>query len=282
MLPGGLHPLSAYRLVPILPGPDLVMTTQVAERIGAVESRWTRVGGWDLHARVSVDPVPAGRLPVVLLHGLVVSSRYMVPTAEQLASHHSAYALDLPGFGKSAKPRHVLTIAELADTVVAWMAASGLERAALVGDSFGCQVAVEVAVRHAGLAARLVLIGPTADPAARSAPRQAARWLLNATREPLALGPILARDYLDAGFRRFYQTLRYLLQDRIEDKLPYVHAPTLVVRGARDQIVPQSWAEQAARLLPRGRLVVVPEAAHTVNYNAAEELVRLMRPFLDD
>src|SRR5215207_9966073 len=58
-------------LVLILPGPDLVMTTQVAERIGEVESRWTRVGGWDLHARVSVDPVPAGRLPVVLLHGLV-------------------------------------------------------------------------------------------------------------------------------------------------------------------------------------------------------------------
>src|SRR5215217_659764 len=103
--------LSASGLVPILPGWDLVMTTQVAERIGEVESRWIRVGDWDLHARVSVDPVPAGRLPVVLLHGLVVSSRYMVPTAEQLASHHSAYALDLPGFGKSAKPRHVLTIA---------------------------------------------------------------------------------------------------------------------------------------------------------------------------
>ncbi|MBA2449365.1 MAG: alpha/beta hydrolase [Chloroflexi bacterium] len=258
------------------------MTTQVAERIEGVESHWTRVSGWDLHARVSVDPVPPGRLPVVLLHGLVVSSRYMVPTAERLAAYHSTYALDLPGFGRSAKPRHVLTIAELADTVAAWMASSGLERAALVGDSFGCQVAVEVALRHTRLADRLVLIGPTADPGARSALRQAARWLLNATREPLALGPILVRDYLDAGFDRFYHTLRYLLQDRIEDKLPHVQAPTLIVRGARDPIVPQSWAEQAARLLPRGRLIVVPEAAHTVNFNAAEELVRLMRPFLDD
>jgi 2-hydroxy-6-oxonona-2,4-dienedioate hydrolase len=254
---------------------------QAGEPIGRLESRWTRAGGLLLHARTSVDPVPAGRRPVVLLHGLVISSRYMVPTAERLAPFCRAYALDLPGFGKSAKPRHVLTVSELADAVAAWMDANGLERAHLLGNSFGCQIAVDFAVRHPRMIERAVLIGPTADPSARTATRQIARWLTNASREPPALGPILLRDHLDAGFRRFVRTLRYLLEDPVEEKLPRVRVPTLVVRGGRDRIVPRRWAEEATRLLPDGRLVVIPGAAHTVNYNAAEELVRVLRPFLD-
>ena len=58
--------------------------------------------------------------------------------------------------------------------------------------------------------------------------------------------------------------------------------PTLVVRGSRDQIVPQRWAEEAARLLPMGRLVVIPGAAHTANYSAPMELAHVTRAFLSE
>lgn len=59
-----------------------------------------------------------------------------------------------------------------------------------------------------------------------------------------------------------------------------IRAPTLGVRGARDPIVPQRWAEEAARLLPRGRLVVIPGAAHSITFHAPLELTRVIRPFL--
>jgi 2-hydroxy-6-oxonona-2,4-dienedioate hydrolase len=219
---------------------------------------------------------------VVLVHGLVVSSRYMVPTAERLAPHHRVFAPDLPGFGRSERPPGVLNVAGLSDALSAWMGATGLKCAALVGNSFGCQIIAELAVRHPDRVERAVLQGPTMDPLGRSVPRQVGRFLLDAPREPLALHPIELLDYLSAGTRRAWHTLRYALEDRIEEKLPYMRAPTLVVRGSRDLIVPQRWAEEVTGLLPMGRLSVIPGAAHTANYGWAAEFTRIVLEFLDE
>ncbi|MDQ3793271.1 MAG: alpha/beta hydrolase [Actinomycetota bacterium] len=203
---------------------------------------------------------------MVLVHGLIVSGRYMVPTAELPAAHYRVFVPDLPSFGKSEKPPRTLDVAGLSDSLAAWMGEGGLDRAALVGNPFGCQIIVELAVRHPERVERAVLQGPTTDPRARTVLRQMGRLLLDGVREPPSLLPIELFDYLDAGLRRSVRTLRYMLEDRIEEKLPRVRVPILVVRGSRDPIVPQRWAEEAASLLPMGRLAVIPGAAHTANY----------------
>ncbi len=89
-------------------------------------------------------------------------------------------------------------------------------------------------------------------------------------------------DYLSAGLRRSFATFRHALEDRMEEKLPHLEVPTLVVRGERDPIVPQRWAERAAHLLPEGRLVVVPGAAHTMNYAAPSDLARVVHSFIGE
>jgi len=71
-----------------------------------------------------------------------------------------------------------------------------------------------------------------------------------------------------------------MLRDRMENRLPKVIAPVLVVRGDRDPIVSESWAEQVARLAPQGRLIVVPGAAHTMNHYRVEQLAQLVEWFL--
>jgi 2-hydroxy-6-oxonona-2,4-dienedioate hydrolase len=70
------------------------------------------------------------------------------------------------------------------------------------------------------------------------------------------------------------------LRDPIEAKLPGTSVPTLVVRGALDPVVPQPWAEAAARLAPLGKLAVIPRAPHNLNYSAADQLTQLVRTFL--
>jgi len=219
---------------------------------------------------------------VVLVHGLVVSSRYMIPTAERLAPDYRVFVPDLPGFGRSEGPRRVLDVAGLSDALSAWMGAVGLEHAALVGNSLGCQVIAEMAVRHPGRVGRAVLQGPTMDPKGRSVFRQAGRFLLDVPREPPSLVPIELLDLLSAGARRAWRTLRYALEDRIEEKLPYVRVPTLVVRGSRDPIATQRWAKEATRLLPMGRLCVIPGAAHAANYGWDADFAHIVREFLDD
>ena len=233
-----------------------------------------------MYARVSRASVPAGAVDVVLVHGLAVSSAYMVPTALALAHHHRVYAPDLPGFGRSYKPRHVLRVAELADALAAWMTAVGLGPAALIGNSLGCQVIADLACRHPALVERIVMIGPTMDPRGRTMVQQGWRLAIDIAREPWSAWVVQGLDYLKFGPRRLVVTLRSGLRDRLESRLCHVQVPTLVVRGERDPIVPERWAGQVAGLLPNGRLVVVPGAPHIVNFNAADRLARVVLPFL--
>lgn len=219
---------------------------------------------------------------IVCLHGLGVSSRYFVRSLRTLGPFSNVYAPDLPGSGRSDKPHDAPTIPALADAAIAWMDAAGLSRASLLGNSFGCQVAVDLAVRHPTRVDRLILVGPTMDAKHRQAAAQFARWLVNAVVEPVSIVPPLVADYLDCGMRRTLQLFRYALTDAIEAKLPAVKAPTLVVRGARDVIVPQRWAEEVVRLLPDARLEVVPRGAHVVNWDSADELALLTRRFLEE
>jgi pimeloyl-ACP methyl ester carboxylesterase len=216
---------------------------------------------------------------VVCVHGIGVSSRYFAPTLRVLAVDCAVEAVDLPGFGRSGKPRRTLTVDDLSEALAAYLAVSG-KADVLLANSFGCQVAVACAVRNPALVERLVLVGPTMDSLARRPLQQFARWIANAPAESPRQAPIIALDYLEAGLTRAVRTYSYALADPIERRLPKVRQPTLVVRGERDRIVPQAWAEEVTRLLPRGRLVVVPGVAHTVNFTAADRLAGAVRCFL--
>ncbi len=89
-------------------------------------------------------------------------------------------------------------------------------------------------------------------------------------------------DYRKAGWLRTLRTFHNSLRDPIEAKLSAVACPTLVVRGSRDPICRQDWAEFVARRLPLGRLVVIPDVAHTLCYTAPDRLAEVTRAFLDD
>lgn len=245
-----------------------------------MKSTWTKVGDLLIHARVSEIAAPADDRSIVLVHGLGVSSRYMLPTAIRLAPHYKVYAIDLPGFGKSAKPQRALDVHELSDALAAWAEATGLNRAAFVGNSFGCQIITDLILRYPQYVERAVFVAPTVDPQARTAFKQILKLILNIPHEPFSLVPLTVHDYLTAGLGRAWRTLRFALRDPIEEKLARVQVPTLVVRGGRDPMVPQSWVERATKLLPLGCLVVIPKAGHAVNYNSPEELARVVMSFL--
>ncbi|MFI2200408.1 alpha/beta fold hydrolase [Streptomyces sp. NPDC020192] len=218
--------------------------------------------------------------PVVCVHGAGISSREFRPLLEALGPHLDAWSVDLPGFGAGRGPKRPLGLRALADALAEWLTAAGLEQVVLLGCSFGCQIAVDLAARFPERVTALVLVGPTVDPAARGFLRQALRWARNAPQERASMAPLNLADYRNAGPRRLVGVFAESLSDRVEDKLPHVCAPTLVVRGARDRLVPQEWAEEVTRLLPAGRLAVVPESGHMVPYRRPRALAALVRYFL--
>ena len=104
--------------------------------------------------------------------------------------------------------------------------------------------------------------------------------LLDGTREPLPLVALQTVEYLRFGPRRTWGTFRATMADCPEDRFPAIAVPSLVVRGGRDPIVGQSWAEEVTRRLERGQMVVIPGAAHAVTYNAANALAGLVTAFI--
>jgi 2-hydroxy-6-oxonona-2,4-dienedioate hydrolase len=250
-----------------------------------LRSVWDTVGGLRIHGRVAPHD---GAVTLVFVHGLGVSTRYMEPTMARLAGRYAVAGLDLPGFGRSQSPPHPFTIAEHARTLERWLNARGIGPAVLIGNSHGCQVIVECVARTSVRAAGLVLNAPTMDPAHRSMPGVIARVLIDVPREPWRLAVLVVRDYLRAGPRRVLATLAEALRDRIEEKLPHIAQPTLVVCGARDPVVTVRWASEVARLAgieragaAGGTMQCVATAAHALPFDDPEVFARIIANFAE-
>jgi pimeloyl-ACP methyl ester carboxylesterase len=249
---------------------------------GNPESRLVRVNGMSLYTRAWL-PAAAPTSPIIILiHGLVVSSRYLLPTARRLAVDCRVYALDMPGFGHSPRPAHALSLSEQADLLVAWLETMGIEQAAWLGNSLGCQVIATIALRHPRRVERAILVAPTVDPGRHTMHEQLVRLALTLALERPTLWLIALRDLWDAGLRQSFRAAHYALMDHIEEKLPQVPVPTLVVYGTHDLLVSRRWAETAARLLPVGRLVIIPGGTHAMNYTRPRALAQVVQAFLQE
>jgi 2-hydroxy-6-oxonona-2,4-dienedioate hydrolase len=250
---------------------------------GILRSVWDFVGGVTMHGLVSA---PLDSTPIVFVHGLGVSTRYMAPTMARLATDFQVAGPDLPGFGRSGSPAHPLNLRELAAALAAWLDVRGIGPAIFVGNSYGCQVILELATRAPDRALGLVLNAPTMDPAHRTALGQLLRVVADVPREPLTLALLVARDYLRAGPRRLLATLGHALADHVEEKLPLIGIPTLVVCGARDPVVTVRWASEVARLVgialpgaPGATLQCVGDAAHALPFDDPTTFAAIIRNF---
>jgi pimeloyl-ACP methyl ester carboxylesterase len=231
---------------------------------------------WTL-ASTSPDQPAEDRRDVVLVHGLGASSAYFEHLAQHLARTGTVHVLDLPGFARVPRPAERLEVEDLAHLVAQWTERVGLLRPTLLGHSMGAQVVTEVVASAPGTFSGLVLVGPTTDAGGRSAPRQMLRLARSSVHDSPELQRVLLRSYAECGPRWYVRQMGAMLRHRIEERLPDVDVPVLLVRGEKDHVAPADWAELLATTAPRGRVVTVPGAGHAVMYDHAREVSDLVR-----
>lgn len=243
-------------------------------RIGAAGARALRV-----HAVRARPARPALPFPVVLVHGAIISGRYMRPTLRRVGRHADCWAPDLPGHGRSDTPPRQLDLPGYAEALVAWMDTVGIERALLVGNSFGCQVIAHAAARHPGRAVGLVLVGPTVDARERRFFAQTWHVVRDAFHERFSLWLLELADMMRVGPVRMVAMVRATLADRIEDVLPAVRVPVRVVRGELDTLSRLDWCTQLAELAHAPPVIEVPNGSHGLNYDDPESLTAIVLAF---
>ncbi len=237
---------------------------------------WLDTGNARWFARI-FSPTRAGGPPIVFVHGVVVSGDYFWPVADALLGDCAMYVPDLPGTGRSRLRTGGWSIPEQAAALAGWMDAHRLTGAVLVGNSLGAQVATELAVTRPDLAAALVLVGPTTDPGASGAVRMMLRGLRDMPRERFGLWAIWLRDLVRTGPIRGLQHMRQGLRDPQLDRLGKIPVPVVVVGGERDPIAPPEWISAMADEIEDSRGVVVPGAAHAMNFSSPRDLARIIR-----
>lgn len=152
---------------------------------------------------------------------------------------------------------------------------------ALVGLSVGCQAAaVAAAATDPGVLPRLVLVGPTVDPQARTPPRLFARWVNAGRHEHSALLAEQLPDWRAAGVRRIVQVTRSALSVRLEQVLLGVRAELTVVHPEQDGVSSHAYAAGLATAFG-GRLIVVPAATHSWPYRDGTRFAALLREVLE-
>lgn len=217
----------------------------------------------------------------VLIHGIGMGRSVFSDLVSQLDGSGEVISIDLPGYGEAPEPPRVLTMERTADLVAAFLRARVGAPAVIIGHSMGAQVALEIGARHPETVSRLVLVGPTVDPAARTAPRQLSRLLRDIAVESPKVIALGAREYLRAG-PRLRLKFRAMLVHRPEDVLAAVAAPTLVLRGEDDLVTPRAWCRTIVDGLPDGRLAEVPGHGHEAMIRDAAAAAALIREFARD
>ena len=253
-------------------------------------SAWTHVAaiGSAVHSREwgAARSAIEGRVPVVLIAGMGVSSRYWIPLARCLATRFDVLAPDLPGFGRSPKPPGARWPAgpsprEQSDQLLAWMDARGVRRAVLCGHSTGCHTVVDFAARFPERVEKLVIAAPPFEPGHRTIRQQLPRLLGAALFELPALLPVLAVEYASSGPLRALQQAIRVMADPMEEKLPRVQAPALVIGGRFDLLASQRWVELIVSRLPRAVLVVVERVGHALHFSSPAATATALGDFIE-
>ena len=200
----------------------------------------------------------------------------MLPLARALARSFHVLIPDLPGSGKSERPAARLGIAEMAALLGQLVDMHDISAPITVANSFGCQIVTALAVDRPDTLGPLVLVGPTVDPTRRSGRRQLFSALRALTREPESVVLESVRRTTAQDAFGLAATARAILTDRIEERLPAIRQPAVVVVGERDAFVDAAWGQRATDLLPCGRLVVVPGEPHAVHFTRPKLIAELV------
>jgi pimeloyl-ACP methyl ester carboxylesterase len=220
--------------------------------------------------------------PVVLVHGLSGSTEWWRRNVEPLARRFRVYLLDLPGFGTMARSQLRLGLDEGAHWLQGWMEAVGLRRAHLVGHSMGGCICLRLAALRPDMVLRLVL----AAPAVMSRSRSLVRHLLPLAQTTLSASPnfvlTLTYDALRAGPLTLLRTANEVVRRELHHhELNAIQAPTLLVWGAADPLVPASVGAALRKTIPTARLHIVKDGGHVPMFDQALEFNAAVLAFLD-
>jgi len=243
-----------------------------------------------------VSAGPAAAAPVVLLHAWGESRRSFDRLLPLLPRTIHAVAMDLRGHGDADKPAAGYSLAEVAADVAAFMDAAGVPSAVLLGSSSGGYIAQQVAVTSPHRVTGLVLVGsprslqgrpPFADeidqltdPVDAAWVRKTLTWFPRFRQVPQWYIDGRVQDGVRMPSHVWREALAGLVSARPPTDVATITAPTLIVWGARDELLTSEHQQSLAAAIPASRLIVYEDTGHLVLWEQPERVASDLTAFV--
>jgi pimeloyl-ACP methyl ester carboxylesterase len=216
--------------------------------------------------------------PIVLVHGLAASGWWWQRNLPALSAGHRVLVVDLAGFGASR--RQPFRLATAGTRLGRWLDTVGAGPAAVVGHSLGGYVAADLAAARPDVVDRLVLVDAAALPLEGRVRGHVRNLLRGGGRSEPALVRIAMVDIARAGPGVIVRAARQLLASDLSPRLASIQAPTLVVWGEDDALIPPSRGRNLAEAIPGSRFVSIPGAGHAPMWERPDVFDPLVLDFL--
>lgn len=249
--------------------------------------------GLDVHYVAHGDP--AG-VPVLLLHAWGESVGCFDRLTPLLPTTIRALAMDQRGHGNSDKPAEGYALTDLAGDVTAFLDAIGLPSAVLLGSSSGGYVAQQVAISSPERVRGLVLVGAPrslrgrpsfaddvdrlTDPVDRAWVRDSLTWFPRFQHVPEWYLEARVDDGMQLPARVWRHSLAGLTEATPPTEAGTIHAPTLVIWGDRDELLPRADGDALAAAIPGSQLVRYPDTGHLVLWEQPARLASDLTAFV--
>ncbi|WP_240330758.1 alpha/beta fold hydrolase [Sphingorhabdus sp. Alg239-R122] len=257
-----------------------------------VDGRTLRVARW----RCRPGENPEGHLPILFFNGIGANMEAVTPFAEAL-SERPFIMFDMPGTGGSPDPvipYNAIIMARITDVLLDRF---GVEKADVVGVSWGGAMAQHFALQHPGRVNKLILIATTAgmfmvpgNPKALSKMADPRRYIdpnyMEKHFETLYGGSHKGKDghvsrITPPSKRGYFYQLLAMLGWTSAPFLPFMKKPTLIMMGDDDQIVVPANGKILSSLIPDSELVMIHGGGHLFMLSHVEETLSIIREFLD-
>ena len=249
------------------PPPTATDARPVRRRRERPAARRAHVGGLAFRVLTSLSSDVDGP-PIVLVHGIGVSHRYLSRLHDELARRRTVVSVDLPGFGGLPKPDADLDVPAMARALGEVVAGLDLGPVVLLGHSMGSQWVVETAAQRPEIVRTVVAMGPVADERHRTVFRQTRALAVDTLLEPPTVNALVLTDYLRCGIPWYLTQLRHMLAYPLEDRVADLDVPLLLIRGGADPIAGLEWCRRLRRNARAADLVVIPGHHHVAQHSA--------------
>lgn len=231
--------------------------------------------------------------PVLMLHGWGANAELMLPLAKVLAPHgYQCIIPDLSGFGESAPPPQTWDMQDYAELVVRYLDAHVIERAYVIGHSFGGRISLILGADHADRVIKMALFDSAGVPPRRSLSSQIRLSGYKGVRDLLYLVRLRSlADRLRTWYSNRYGSADYQAAGALretfvkvvnEDLRPFasrVSVPTLLLWGENDTDTPLWQGETLKKLIPDSGLVTLSGAGHYSYLEKTADSVRILHYF---